>query len=386
MITFKLYKSVENLPKESWNGLTRHDIFLQTSYLEAASKTLPSNILMCYVGVFKEDELVGVAVIQHVQLYVKDMFRHERATCFKEFVQNSFSKVLKGHILVVGNLTHTGQHGIYFNQNKISQTEFLDMIFKAIEKLQKEIKLKFNKTIRLILFKDYFESDLIHSEKHKFESYKFHKVLVQPNMTMNVKDIWLTEQDYVANMTTKYRTRYKRARKKSKELIVKELDLIELKKESNTIYGLYKNVSQNAAFNTFVLPENHFWSLKEFLKEDFKVFGYYLENQLVGFYSLILNNKELETYFLGYDSEHQYTNQLYLNMLYDMATYAINNTFKTVVYARTAMEIKSSVGAKPETMYIYLKYTNRFVNATLKQIFKFMNPTQQWEERHPFKN
>ena len=385
-IEFKSYKSVKNLPKESWDGLVNSDVFLQTRYLEAASKALPDTISMCYIGVFKNNKLVGIAIIQRVQLYLSDMFRHDESSKLKDFVRNLLSKVLKGNILVVGNLMHTGQHGIHFNQKEISYTQFLDIIFEAVEKLKKEIKLEFNKTIRLILFKDYFEKDLIHSEKDMFNTHKFNKLLVQPNMMMSIRNAWLTEQNYVANMTTKYRTRYKRARKKSEEIVVKELNLTELIDASKTLYSLYKNVSDNAAFNTFVLPEDHFWRLKEGLKDDFKVFGYLLDGELIGFYTLILNNKDLETYFLGYDSEHQYSNQLYLNMLYDMAAYAINNRFKTVIYARTAMEIKSSVGAKPKPMFMYLKYTNRLVNAILKQIFKLMNPSQDWDERHPFKN
>jgi hypothetical protein len=384
-IEFKSYKSVENLPSEAWDNLVRHDIFLQTRYLVAASKALPKTISMCYIGVFKDENLVGMAIIQRVQLYLSDMFRHDESTRLKDFAREWLSKVLKGNILVVGNLTHTGQHGVYFNQNQITQNQFLDIIFKAVVSLQKDIKFEFNKTIRLILFKDYFEKDVIHLEEKLFELNRFHKVLVQPNMIMKIKEHWFSEEDYVANMTTKYRTRYKRARKKRKDILIKELDLNELKKESKTVYNLYNNVSKNAAFNTFVLPENHFWSLKEYLEEDFKVFGYYLDNQLMGFYSLIVNNTALETYFLGYDSEHQHTNQLYLNMLYDMAAFGINNKFKTVVYARTAMAIKSSVGAKQEPMFMYLKYTNRFVNAILNQIFRLMNPSQDWEERHPFK-
>ena len=385
MITFKLYTSVEDLPKDDWNGLTTHDIFLQTQYLKAASKALPKTILMCYVGVFKDDILVGVAVIQHVQLYVKDMFRQEQATCFKEFIQKQVSKFLKGNILVVGNLTHTGQHGIYFDESKIAQSEFLSVVFDAITERIKCIKNDFKKTIRLILFKDYFENDSIHLESFTFQNQGFYKLKVQPNMMMRVRNSWIKEKDYVEDMTSKYRTRYKRARKKKNGVISREMDLMLLKKESKTIYDLYKNVSDNASFNTFILPKGHFCSLKEYLKSNFKVFGYYLNEELVGFYSLILNNNALETYFLGYDSEHQYSNQLYLNMLYDMAEYAINNKFRTVVYARTAMEIKSSVGAKPESMYMYLKYTNGLVNAVLKQIFSFMNPSQDWEERHPFK-
>ncbi|MGZ0015707.1 GNAT family N-acetyltransferase [Yeosuana sp. AK3] len=386
LITYKLYQSVKDIPKQSWDDLSSRDVFLKTPYLEASSKALPKTISMSYVGVFKDHQLLGVAVVQHVQLYLKDMFRREGASCFKEAIQNVVSKFLKGHILVVGNLTHTGQHGLFFNESLITSSEFLTIIFEAIEEIQKTIKKDFKKTIRLILFKDYFENDPIHKEHMAFKAQKFHKLKVQPNMLMATKKSWLSVEDYLNAITTKYRARYYRARKKRTNIFIRELDLNTLKKTSSTVYNLYLNVSKNAAFNTFVLPENHFWSLKEYLEDNFKVFGYYFEEDLIGFYSLILNNDCLETYFLGYETNHQHTNQLYLNMLYDMAEYAIQNNFKTVVYARTAMEIKSSVGAKPETMYMYLKYTNPLINSVLKQVFRFMNPSQQWEERHPFKN
>ena len=385
MIVFKIYTSAVDLPKNEWNGLTSLDIFLQTHYLEAFEKACPNTICVYYVGVFNKKELVGVAVIQRVQLYLKDMFRHEGATRFKEALQNTLSKFLKGNILVVGNLTHTGQHGIFVDQTKISQTQFIEKIFEACEELTKWIRIERKRKIRLILFKDYFKNDSIHLEQAVFESKKFYKMQVQPNMIMKPRKNWLSTQDYVADMTTKYRSRFNRARQKRGSIITKELNIEEIKNHSLDLYKLYKNVSKNASFNTFILPKNHFLILKEYLFDDFKVFGYYLNNELIGFYTLILNNKSLETYFLGYDSEHQHSNQLYLNMLYDMAAYAINNGFEFVVYARTAMEIKSSVGAQPETMFIYLKYTNSFVNALLKQIFNLMNPTQKWEERRPFK-
>ena len=117
----------------------------------------------------------------------------------------------------------------------------------------------------------------------------------------------------------------------------------------------------------------------------FRVYAYYLDNQIVGFYTLILNNKSLETYFLGYDSQYQSKHQLYLNMLYDMLQFGIENKLRQVVYARTAMAIKSSVGANPFKMIMYLKHTNWLMNLLLKVIFKLMNPKQNWEERHPFK-
>ncbi|ULC59720.1 GNAT family N-acetyltransferase [Flaviramulus sp. BrNp1-15] len=384
MIHYKIYNTYKNLP-ENWNDLVQHDVFLQSQYLQALEDASPENIQLFYVGVFKNKVLTGVAIIQRVQLYLKDMFRDTKVSCVKTYFQDLVSKVLKGNILVVGNLTHTGQHGLFFLKDELTQTQFFEAIFSALSDIKETIKTNQNKKIRAVSLKDFFVNDSIHNNKSVFDSAKLNKVFVQPNMILDIKPEWSNIQDYTTSLTKKYRDRYKRARKKLNSIKPVELSLEDIEKHNEELHELYMNVSNNAKFNTFLLPKNHFYSLKQLLGENFKVFGYYLKDSLVGFYTLILNNKAVETYFLGYDCEHQYPNQLYLNMLYDMLEFGIKNKFKTIVYARTAMEIKSSVGAEAKPMVVYLKHTNSFLNAIFKQIFKLMNPSQNWEERHPFK-
>lgn len=383
MKSYKIYYQVENLP-DSWDGLVAHDIFFKKTYLKALETASPSNMQTFYVGVFNEDALVGCAIIQRVQLYLKDMFRTINVSCIKGFFRDAVSKVLKGNILVVGNLSHTGQHGLFFQKEKISQTVFLNVVCDALETIKSQIKANQNKTIRIVMFKDYFLDDSIHSETPSFHQQKLHKVQVQPNMVLKLQPNWLSLTDYVNALTKKYRSRYRTARKKLDGIQIIEIGLEAIKTHENTIHKLYLNVSNHAKFNTFILPENHFFALKLQLENRFRVFGYFLKDQLIGFFTLIENEKQLETYFLGYEEAFQYKNQLYLNMLYAMLEYGINNRFESIVYARTAMEIKSSIGAKPKPMLIYIKHTNSFINAIFKQVFKFMNLKQTWEERHPF--
>lgn len=382
MIQYRVFKSIDEVPQE-WDDLVVHDILLKREYLKALEEASPKNINPFYIGVFKADILIGVALVQRVQLYLKDMFRDTKVSCVKTFLKDTISKVLKGNILVVGNLTHTGQHGMYFNSEEISKSDFYSIIFQGITEIEAIIKKNQSKTIRLIMLKDFFEDDVMLDDAF-FQKEKLHRAIVQPNMVMNIRDVWGCNDDYISCMNKKYRTRYKRAKKKLNSIVCKEMSLEEVKSNSNILHRLYLNVSNNAKFNTFILPENHFYTYKLQLKENFRVFGYYLKNELIGFFTLILNNDQLETYFLGYDSKHQYPNQLYLNMLYEMAKFGIEYNFKDVVYARTAMEIKSSVGAKPKAMRLYLKHTNSILNAILKQVFRLMNPSQDWEERHPF--
>lgn len=384
MTHYKIYKTVEELPQD-WDTLVAHDILLQSTYLLALEKASPNTISLYFISVFHHEALVGITIIQRVELYAKDMFRSEPASKLKAFFKDTVSQILKGNVLVVGNLTHTGQHGVFLKKESIPQQQFLDTLFDAINELRHFIKHNNKKSIRSILFKDYFMDDAIHFDEHLFKKKHFYRVNVQPNMLLEVKYKWNSIDDYLADLNTKYKTRYRRARKKLRLIEHRELSLEDIEIQSNQLFGLYQNVCKNASFNTFLLPENHFFSFKLMLKDNFRVFGYYLKNELVGFYTLILNTNGLETYFLGYDQAHQYDKQLYLNMLYDMIDFGIENRFNEIVYARTAMEIKSSVGAKPKAMSMYIKHTNTVMNFMLQPLFKLMNPSQKWQERHPFK-
>jgi hypothetical protein len=204
-------------------------------------------------------------------------------------------------------------------------------------------------------------------------------------MIFDVNTNWNSPDDYVASFKKKYRSRYRTALKKGNTIERKELSLDEVRSYSPELYKLYENVSDNAGVNSFKLHEEHFYNLKQELKDDFKLFGYFIDNQLVGFYTLILNYGKLETYFLGYQQELQHLHQMYLNMLFDMASFGVEHNFEEVIFARTAMEIKSSIGAKPHTMYLYLKHTNNVIaNTVLKGVVKYANPVREWEERHPF--
>ncbi|OEK06053.1 GNAT family N-acetyltransferase [Flavivirga aquatica] len=385
MVHYKIYKKVKELP-DTWDAFAIEDIFFKTNFLRGLEDSTPKNITSYYLGVFKTEKLVGIAIIQRVEMYVEDVFRKDSSSKIKQYTKQLVAKIVKGNALVVGNLMHTGQHGLCFNENNITQNEFLQTINKAIKDLIVEIKSNFNKKVRIIAFKDYFESDKIHKSFSFFKDNNLYKVQVQPNMVFSILETWKTTNDYIAAFNKKYRKRYRTALKKSKDLDFKELNTEYLVNHSKKIFKLYETVSDNAKVNSFKLPEDHFYQLKRSLKENFKVFGYFLNEELIGFYTLILNNNILETYFLGYKKELQQQYQMYLNMLFNMASFGIENNFKSIVYARTAMEIKSSIGAKPNTMHIYLKHTNNFIaNTILKCIVKYMNPMKKWTERQPFK-
>ncbi len=377
--SYQIYSSVSQLP-ENWNELAVSTIFLSKEYLAILEKSAPANMICHFIGVFENETLIGIAVSQFLDLNHLESFG-ERDQCFKSSIRNILFKNFCSHILLVGNNTLTGQNAFVISEN-VNQTEVLKTLKKAVLELKKIFKNK-GKKVHLCAFKDFYEEELNRFEIPEFNPYL--RFSTQPNMVLGIRDNWKTEENYVTDLSKKYRDQYKRARKKGAGLLKRQLTLAEIIAQEEVIYDLYYHVAKSAPFNTFFLPKNHFTVFKEQLQDNFLFYGYFENEKLIGFNTLIKNGTDLDTYFLGYDESIQREKMLYLNMLYDMIGYAIKEQFETIIFARTALEIKSSVGAKPKKMYGLMCHDNQFINSKLNLFFRYLEPVIIWQERHPFR-
>ena len=378
--SYQIYSSTTQLP-EKWNELAVATIFLSREYLAILEKSAPANMSCHFIGLFEDEDLVGIAVSQFLDLNQLESFG-DRDQCIKSSLRNIAFKNFCSHILLIGNNTLTGQNAFIISENA-NGTAVLKTLKKAVLAL-KEIFKKRGTKVHLCSLKDFCEDGLPLFEIPEFDPYL--RFTTQPNMLFAVRDQWKTEEDYVAALSKKYRDQYKRARKKGSGLTKRQLSLEEIIAQEEVIYDLYYHVAQSAPFNTFFLPKNHFAVFKEQLQENFLFYGYFENEKLIGFNTLIKNGSDLDTYFLGYDDSVQREKMLYLNMLYDMIGYAIKEQFKTIIFARTALEIKSSVGATPLKMYGMMRHDNKFINRRLDFFFRYLEPETIWKERHPFQD
>jgi predicted N-acyltransferase len=348
--------------------------------LEVLEKSSPENMECYFIGLFQKEELVGTALFQFLNLNKLNSFG-ERDKCIKTEVRNFIFKNFCSHILFVGNNMLTGQNAYSFVEN-IDYVQGLLTLKLAAENLKNKFK-SIGKKVHVTIFKD-FNSQTI--EKFSFSDFKNHyKFSTQPNMVFTIQKNWNSESDYIDSLTKKYRDQYKRTRKKAKGIEKRKLDLEEITELEDIIYDLYIHVAKNAPFNTFFLAKNHFRVFKEIFKDQFLFYGYFLDDKLIGFNTLIKNGAIIDTYFLGYDDSLQRDKLLYLNMLYDMIAYSINNSYKEIIFARTALEIKSSVGAKPIKMYGLMEHHSPLINSALEKLFCYLEPETIWKERNPFK-
>ncbi len=333
-----------------------------------------------YIGIFEKNELIGVALAQYLDLNKLESFG-ERDKCFKTYVRNFVFKNFASHALFLGNNMITGQNGYIFSK-EIDSTTIGIILKQCAAEITSYFKKK-NVKIHIVTFKDFYKDCANELKNSAFSTmYEFN---TQPNMIFELRKEWKTNEDYIAALSKKYRDQYKRAHKKFEGIQTRELFLEDIMLHENRIYELYYYVAKNAPFNTFFLAKNHFSSFKRQCGDRFILVGYFLNNQLIGFHTLLLNGDTLETYFLGYDDKIQKEKMLYLNMLYNMTKYGIENGFREIIFGRTALEIKSSIGAEPVLMSGFIYHNNAIIDRHFDKIFPKLEPSLVWQQRHPFK-
>jgi len=381
--------------KAIWDQAAPKDnIFLQSAYLEMLELFPPEKMSFRYVLFYKNEQVVGIAYNQVYRLKMEDSINENAEeeekesspfcilTAISKAVKKWFIKQADFNLLICGNLLLTGEYGFHFN-NTIEKAEAASLVQDSMESVQ-ELLDKENTKVSIQLIKDH-PIETAEPLKESLEPQTFHPFKIQPSMVMDIPAEWESYDDYLAAMRSKYRVRARRARKKGKAIERKELTLEEIEANEEKIHALYKEIADGAGFNAFVLHKKYFTELKRHLQDDYKLIAYYIDGEFVAFYTAIFNYEEMDAHFLGVDSRYNRKHQVYLNILHDLVDLAINHRIKRLDFARTALEIKSSVGAVAQDMLCFFRHRSTVSSKFLQLVFDYLNPKEEWQPRSPFK-
>lgn len=256
-----------------------------------------------------------------------------------------------------------------------------------------------------VLLKDLHPTQ--HSATRELQSNGFYLLPADPIMEVKIPNHWETMDDYLENIKSKYRVRYRRARTKLEGVSRRRLHVGEIARYRDRIFFLYKTTMSGADFNAASLTPEYFPWLGNYHKNTSKkwrvvalpdellfdkqeewltqIFGYFnREGELVGFTSAIRNGKTMHAHFLGMEEAYKRSHHLYHNMLFDLLEEAIKGGFTRLDYARTAPEIKSSVGAVAVDYACLLKVRPWLVNKLVPVFAPAVYKSPEWTARNPF--
>jgi hypothetical protein len=383
-----IYRRAAELPAY-WDRLCAdNQVFLKKEYLKCVEAYPPAHYGFAYAVFLRQGEAVGVAAcqlanfnlarnVQHLQRLNPELPR------WRQWVQQLrlwFARRANFHLLVCGAAQATGQHAYHFSDSLMSPKEQLMVLQDGLEVLSHEL-CRQGWPPQAVLIKDFYEE----GQAKAMRTAGYHLFPFMPNLILRLRPEWTTFEDYLNAMVSKYRVRARRAFKKAKAVDIRPMSLADMAAAQERMYELYLGVVRSADFSLLQLSPGYFAALKRTMGDDFTVLGYYEEGELIGFCSALRNGTELEAHFLGFDNAHNYKHQLYLNMLYDIVRLGIEEfESETIVFSRTATEIKTSVGAEPVPMQAFMRYRCGLLNRLLPVVIRQFETAEGYQQRHPF--
>ena len=187
-----------------------------------------------------------------------------------------------------------------------------------------------------------------------------------------------------AALKTKFRVKAKKALSLSKDLNVENINLQNFDHFLEPMTKLYYEVSSKASFNLEEFRLRTYRDLIETLGDRYILKSYSLNGELVGFLSGIINGKSLDAHFVGIDYDLNKSHGIYQRMLYDYIQIGIDKKLETINFGRTASEIKSSVGAIPEHLTVYIRHKKTITNKFLRLFLQRIQPSE-FNQKFPFK-
>lgn len=210
-------------------------------------------------------------------------------------------------------------------------------------------------------------------------------VEAKPFMVLNLHPSWNNFNDYLAAFTSKYRVRAKKVLKESSNVKKQRIDQLP---SNQWIAACGKLLAESLQDKTIALGNNLPQLLQCYHKalgENFHVYGYYQESQLVGFITCIIDNSNLFAMHLGMDAKVASHTKLYQRMLMDLIEVGFENSINSIHFGRTGTEIKSTLGAVPITNSFVVFTQSKFLLFFFRLYAKYFHKQEDYQLRTPFK-
>lgn len=391
--------SAQNLLIESFDSLEQlhqdilpyvgKEVFLEREYLLAIEKAAPQGMSFRYVRVRDEAHNSGFFYFQIINLSSRDLGRIIHFEPYGKLL-NSITGILdtfifgvnkdKDHyLLICGNMCLSGDYGIRIPDSTFAK-EAPALLCRAMDEVSRELEKK-GKVVAWVV-KDFERRHNVFDKK--LAGRRFIRLSMDPVMKMEIRAHWNTMDDYVNDLSSKYRIRYKQTRKKMDGITLREMTVEDMDRYRSRIDELYRNVQFKSPVRLLKPDARYLRGMKINMGQRCTILGFFAGEELIAFQCGVADYTHYEAHHIGLDYHYNKSLALYLNILFNYIQLAIEAGSPLLSFGRTALEMKTTVGAIPVMYDTYLKFSNRIVNS----VCRALAPTkagQEWVPRNPFK-
>jgi len=361
----KIHTSLKGFTLDS-SSLLFNNSFL-AAYFEHFNEFTSSGLLELSNDVFVPFQLINQDFSGISKTY-KNSFIHKcfgkSAISLVEQLISSSDKSMK--ILLVGNIFITGSAGFCSN-TKVKNAELV------------------NKDLCKKLFKHFKDCDMILLKdccSDKIDG--FVQIPVLPEMSLAIHSEWESLNDYLKALSSKYRVRMNSALSKIKGLEIQSFTPDEIETHISDFEALFMQVYERAEYKIIPAKINFLVKLKKHFPENFHVNVWKKDGKIVAFNSLLIDEQKAHAMMIGMDYSCNDTYKLYQNILINLIDSSIHHKVKLLNFGRTAMEIKSAVGAEPVDSFVNVRFRSKTHQLIFKKLIQSYT-IPEWVQRKPFK-
>lgn len=194
----------------------------------------------------------------------------------------------------------------------------------------------------------------------------FHQGTISSQISMPIT--WKTFDEYLNDLRSHYRYRYKKALKKGAGLTFTVLRNNTLFDEE--LYSFYEAVFNKSKIRVEKLTIDFFRSSHG------TIIVCEHKGQKLGFIQMIENGRELVFAFVGINYPYNHRYDIYLNLLLHMMEYAITHGFTTLELGQTAEDTKLKLGGRFTPLYALLHHSNPVINMIINRIVSLISYKQ----------
>jgi len=368
------FESQEDVPWDAWEALPGGTAYLDRRYLTAMKG---HGKVRCRLGMIKADggPWLGGILMQAVQSESRSPADHMDVSLgvrLATAIMQPGGRPFRFRTLVAGQGLGSGEHTFLWREDIPAawQVKWTEQAFDACAR---------HWGIRVWMAKDFGPERDAALAPHW--SRRWARATFDPVMEVPLDPTWTSADQWQEALRTKARTKVRSILARSADLeLARITDTAELDRLGPELIALYDKVYGRASIVMGGLEARDFGRLAAALGDDFTVVTYRQDGHLVGFHCGMhhAGSATIEAYYVGFDQEINKERALYQRMLFEFIQWGVEQRARRVVMGRTALEIKSTLGAFPVPL-------STFVHINLPLAMPFLRWMIRKAPPHPFK-
>jgi Acetyltransferase (GNAT) domain len=360
-----------------WDTLAAQTVFLSRDYLRVLEVHGPANIEPRYAMAYADGEPVAALLLQRVSVGVEQL----RKPGSKKLMDKPMAG-LKEHLLVCGNLLVWGARAMALAPH-VDEGQLWHAVCEALYRLRRADKLNGQSDFALI-------KDLGMAEEQVPPALRllgYRSVETEPDMVLTLRPEWKSWDDYLASMTSGYRSAAKKLLKDCTAggLTLRLATADEMQARADELHGLYGQVHQAQGLRLATLTPGYLPAMAQALGSRFRCrVAEHADGRWLGFVTSAHDGDTTLGYYIGYDRAANADAPIYLTLLQSTVQDAIAFGSTRLSLGRTALEPKAKMGCKPEPLSCAVRHrvsALNWITTALTRTAEHDEPPQ----RSPFK-